>query len=147
MTKKFLLEKYGEFEVETKITYLLRNEIENTVAKIYGGRTELTEHRLELEQKTAKLKEVKDVTQHALDFFALNADQARLENAYKYATLKAVVVKAPIEIKWLETAEEIDELYEAYERCLKEDKPSTRYQELLKEFNELSFKKKKIELF
>lgn len=147
MVKKFKVEKYGEFEVETKITFPKRNEIENIVARIYGGRAELTSERLKLEQQGMKLKEVKDVTQHVFDFVAYHEEQRKLNMAYKYATLKALVVSGPIEMQWLETDEEIDEVYTAYEKVAEEQPTEKdRYQKLLKEFGEMNFKKKKIEL-
>jgi hypothetical protein len=151
MVKTFTIEQYGEFQVETKVTFLKRNEIENIVARIYGGRSEAIDERLKLEQQHMKLSKVDDKTTHIVDFVKYNEQQTTLLQIQHFATLKVMLVNSPVDIDELDTPD-IDIIYTEYEKVLQESvhtptiEDSGRYQKLLQEFSNVNFRKKKIEL-
>lgn len=118
MTEKFTLEKFGEFEFRTKITFLDSEQIENIVAKNFGGRVELTTVKMKLDELRSKLDKV--TLDNLIDLGEYNDHKARLNRHYKHATLKVILTKTPsgFNLNYLDL-EELDLLYSAYEVALK----------------------------
>lgn len=124
MTEKFIVEGFGEFEFQKKITFLNREEIENTVAKLIGGRIELTTIKIKLDELQRKLDKEENLFNSLMDLGVYNDTKLRLNNFYQFATLKVLLTKTPPDFNVNHLDEkELNTIYSAYEVALKKPFP------------------------
>ena len=117
---KFSVEGIGEFEVYAEPTIREEQQIENLVADIYGGRERYNETRLQIEELSEKLEDVKEIDDsNKHEFILLVSSKNSLEKLHKLANLKILGIKLPIDVERL-TEKKFKSVERAYEVSLNE---------------------------